>query len=187
MKRLIGGLVMIAGIAWPFAVYFGAGHWSPRAFAVLLGALWLLRLLSTGVRRPGQRSMAVAALLFCLLLGLADSSLLLRWYPVLLSGVLLLLFAGSLRHGMPIVERLARLTEPDLPPAAVAYTRRVTAVWAGFFLLNGSVCAGLALWAPLTWWTLYTGLLAYLLMGALFAGEWLLRQRVRRRVELVSA
>jgi len=38
----------------------------------------------------------------------------------------------------------------------------------------------LNIWAPLSWWTLYTGLIAYGLMGLLFAGEWLVRQRVRR-------
>lgn len=180
MKRLLGALVVIAGVAWPFAVYAGAGRWSPRAFAAALGALWLLRLLS-GARQPGQRALAAAGLAFCAVLAAADSAALLQWYPVLLSALLLALFAGSLYRGMPVVERLARLTEPELPPAAVAYTRRVTAVWAGFFLFNGSLCAALALWAPLAWWTLYTGLIAYLLMGLLFAGEWLVRRRVRRR------
>ncbi|MOA12225.1 hypothetical protein D3C78_1321990 [compost metagenome] len=61
------------------------------------------------------------------------------------------------------------------------YTRRVTQVWALFFLANGLVVIALNLWAPLSWWTLYTGLIAYGLMGLLFAGEWLVRQRVRRQ------
>ena len=60
------------------------------------------------------------------------------------------------------------------------YTRRVTQAWCLFFLFNALTAAGLALWAPLAWWTLYTGVIAYGLMGLLFAGEWLVRQRVRR-------
>jgi uncharacterized membrane protein len=40
--------------------------------------------------------------------------------------------------------------------------------------------AALTLWAPLSWWTLYNGLIAYFIMGILFAGEWLLRRRLRR-------
>jgi uncharacterized membrane protein len=51
----------------------------------------------------------------------------------------------------------------------------------GFFVINGTIAAALTLWAPLAWWTLYNGLIAYLLMGLLFAGEWLVRQRVRGR------
>jgi len=130
---------------------------------------------------PGSVLTAVVALGFCLLLGLFNSPLLLRWYPVLVSGFMLSLFGLSLIYGPPVIERLARLSEPDLPEIAVRYTRQVTQVWSLFFLCNGLLAAALTLWAPLSWWTLYNGLIAYGLMGLLFAGEWLLRQRVRGR------
>ena len=68
----------------------------------------------------------------------------------------------------------------DLPPAAVRYTRVVTWVWVGFFAFNGSMSAALTLWAPLSWWTLYNGMISYALMGMLFGGEWVFRQRLRR-------
>lgn len=178
-NRLIGFGLLLAGLAYPFAVYLGLEHLSPRLFALLLGALWLARILG-GQQTPLSRTLAVVALLFCLLLGVAGEPALLRWYPVLISLALLGLFAGSLCAGMPIIERLARLSEPELPPAAVRYTRQVTWVWVGYFVINAGIASGLALWAPLSWWTLYTGLIAYLLMGLLFAGEWLVRQRIRK-------
>lgn len=177
-SRLIALGLLLAGLAYPFAVYLGLEHLSPRLFALLLGALWLARMFS-GRQTPLSRTLAMVALLFCLLLGLAGEPALLRWYPVLISLALLGLFTGSLCSGMPIIERLARLSEPELPPAAVRYTRQVTWVWVGYFVVNASIASGLALWAPLSWWTLYTGLIAYLLMGLLFAGEWLVRQRIR--------
>jgi uncharacterized membrane protein len=179
MRRLFALLVLLAGLLYPFAVYYGMEHLSPRLFALLLGGLWLARAL-TQPRKPGSRWMAGSALAFCLLLGLADTPELLRWYPVLLNALLLALFGLSLKFGPPLIERLARLSEPDLPERAVRYTRSVTQVWAGFFLLNGLVVVALNVWAPLSWWTLYTGLIAYGLMGLLFAGEWLVRQRIRR-------
>lgn len=178
-NRLIGLGLLLAGLAYPFVVYFGLEHLSPRLFALLLGTLWLARLCS-GKQTPLGYTVAATALLFCLLLGLAGEPALLRWYPVLISLALFGLFAGSLVSGMPIIERLARLSEPELPPAAVRYTRLVTWVWLGYFIINAGIASGLALWAPLSWWTLYTGLIAYLLMGLLFAGEWLVRQRVRK-------
>lgn len=178
-RRLVGLGLLLASLAYPFAVYAGMEHLSPRLFAALLGALWLARVLC-GKQTVLSRTTAAAALLFCLLLGLADSGRLLLWYPVLINLALLGLFAGSLVFGPPIIERLARLSEPDLPPAAIRYTRQVTLVWVGFFISNASIATALALWAPLSWWTLYTGLIAYLLMGVLFAGEWLVRQRVRK-------
>lgn len=179
VHRLIGLGLLLVGLTYPFIVYLGMGHLSPRLFALMLGTLWLARALSPR-QTPLSRTLSIAALSFCLVLALADSSILLLGYPVLINLALLALFAGSLCSGMPIIERLARLQEPELPPSAVRYTRKVTWVWAGFFSVNAAIATGLALWAPLTWWTLYTGLIAYLLMGLLFAGEWLVRQRVRK-------
>lgn len=175
MSRLFSAALVLVGVLYPFAVYFGTEHVSTRQFGLLLGALWLARALSG----QGQKNLAWIALAFCAVMIALGDARLLRWYPVLISAGLLAVFSLSLRHGMPVVERLARLTDPDLPPRAVRYTRQVTQAWSLFFLLNGLLAAGLALWAPLTWWTLYTGLIAYVLMGLLFAGEWMLRQRVR--------
>jgi uncharacterized membrane protein len=180
MSRLIGLGLLLAGLLYPFAVYYGMEHFAPWQFGLLLGGLWLARAL-TGGRRPGSLWMAVAAIAFCLLLALFDSPLLLRWYPVLISGFMLALFGLSLKYGPPVVERLARLSEPELPDKAIRYTRQVTIAWCVFFLCNGLLAAALTLWAPLSWWMLYNGLISYGLMGLLFAVEWLLRQRVRGR------
>ena len=178
MSRLIGLGLLLAGLLYPFAVYFGMEHFAPWQFGLLLGSLWLARAL-LGARKPGSLWMAIGAIAFCLLLALLDSPLLLRWYPVLISAFMLALFGLSLKYGPPMVERLARLREPQLPAKAIIYTRQVTIVWCVFFLCNGLLAAALTLWAPLKWWMLYTGLISYGLMGLLFAIEWLMRQRVR--------
>ena len=44
-------------------------------------------------------------------------------------------------------------------------------------MLNGGVAAVLALAAPLSVWALYTGLIAYLLIGLLGATEYVIRKR----------
>ena len=178
MSRLIGLGLLLAGLLYPFAVYFGMEHFAPWQFGLLLGSLWLARA-RFGTRKPGSLWMAITAIAFCLLLALFDSPLLLRWYPVLISAFMLGLFGLSLIVGPPIIERLARLREPQLPAKAIVYTRKVTIVWCVFFFCNGLLAAALTLWAPLSWWMLYTGLISYGLMGLLFAIEWLIRQRVR--------
>jgi uncharacterized membrane protein len=99
----------------------------------------------------------------------------------MVSAVLLAVFASSLLRPPTIIERIARLSEPELPPQGVAYTRRVTQVWCGFFVANGAVALATVLWGSEELWLLYNGLLAYVFMGALFAAEWLLRQRMRAR------
>ncbi|MFW3896542.1 hypothetical protein [Pseudomonas putida] len=180
MKRLVGLGLVVAGLGYPFAVHFGMAHFAPWQFGLLLGSLWLARAL-TQPHNPGGRWMALVAIAFCALLAVLDDPALLRWYPVLISAFMLALFGASLKFGPPVAERLARLSDPELPEKAVRYTRQVTQVWSGFFLVNGLVAAALTLWAPLAWWTLYNGLIAYCAMGLLFAIEWLVRQRVRGR------
>jgi uncharacterized membrane protein len=122
----------------------------------------------------------VAVALYALLAGRAEG---LRYYPVVVNALLLSAFAGSLWRGMPVIERMARLTEPDLSPQAVSYTRRVTGVWCLFFLFNGLVALFTAIWGSFELWTLYNGFLSYILMAALFGAEWLVRRRVRGRHE----
>ena len=103
------------------------------------------------------------------------------FYPVLVNAAFLSIFALSLKSSQSIIERLARLREPDLPPQAVAYTRKVTLAWCIFFVINGLI----ALWTTQQdrmIWTAYNGAISYLLMGLMFAGEWLLRQRMRKKL-----
>ena len=178
-RRLTPLLLPLAGVLYPFAVYFGMTRIAPPLFALVLGGIWLLRA-PTLLRQPGGCWMLGVALGYCALLAISGESSLLRWYPTLISLFLLLAFGSSLVVGMPVAERIARAREPDLPDAAVPYTRKVTQAWAGFFVFNAATSAALTLYAPLAWWTLYNGLIVYFIMGALFAGEWLLRRRLRR-------
>jgi uncharacterized membrane protein len=118
------------------------------------------------------------------LLGLAAvfwrDSLSLQFYPVLVNLMFLLLFALSLTQEQSLIERLARRLEPELPASGVRYTRKVTVAWCLFFVVNGAI----SLWsigAGEKIWALYNGLIAYLLMGLMFVGEWLIRRRAQSR------
>ena len=100
----------------------------------------------------------------------------LQSYPILLSLGLFCVFGYSLVRPPTVVERIARLREPDLPQDAIPYLRGVTLVWLVFFLANAAVSAATALSGSLELWTLYNGFLSYLIMGALFAGELVVRR-----------
>ena len=179
MKRIRLLLLALISLAYPLAVYLLLGRFEPRWLALLLCALALLRAFAT--REPMWLWAAVATGLLAGWTYVANSALPLKLYPVVINAVLLLVFSLSLRFGPPIIERLARLREPGLPPHAVVYVRHVTQVWCGFFLFNGSVALATALWASERVWALYNGLIAYVLIGTLFAVEWLVRQRVKAR------
>lgn len=180
MRKLLNIAMAMVGVLYPFLVYYGMDRVAPPLFALLLGAAWLIRAPWLW-HEPGGRWMLGVALAYCALLAVSGEAALLRWYPTLISLVLLGVFGLSLKFGPPVVERIARVREPELPAAAIPYTRKVTWVWVGFFVWNAGTSAVLTLWAPLSWWTLYNGFLVYFIMGPLFIGEWLVRQRVRAR------
>jgi uncharacterized membrane protein len=177
-------LLTAATVAYPLVVYLGFGRWNPAWLALALAGLLFLRAL--GSRDLVWAAAGVGALLLGAAAGLGGSWVPLKLYPVMVSAVLLAVFGFSLRHPPTIIERIARLREPQLPPQAVAYTRKVTLAWCGFFLANGAVSAATALWASDQFWVLYNGLLSYLLVGAFFGIEWLLRQRMRARLATAS-
>lgn len=168
---------VVLSLAYPLLVYLSLGRFEPRWLALLLFTVAVLRAVST--RQAVWLVAAAGAGLLALLGSVFNQALPLKLYPALVNAVMLAVFAASLRYPPTAVERIARLTEPDLPDFAVRYTRRVTQVWCGFFILNGLLALLTALYAPTRVWALYNGLLAYVMMGMLFAGEWLVRRRVK--------
>ena len=173
--------VAAASVAYPLVVWLALGHVGPRWIALGLAGLALARAALT--RERFWMAAAAAVLLLAAAGAWTDGWVPLKLYPVVVNLALLGAFAASLRRGPSAIERLARLREPALPPAAIAYTRRVTQVWCGFFAANAAVSAATALWADAAGWALYNGLVAYLLMGLLMGGEWLVRRRVRARAD----
>lgn len=177
MNRVRAAVLLVLSLAYPLLVYLAMGHFEPRWMALLLCALALLRAVAT--RQPLWWVAAAGSALLALIATAFNQLLPIKLYPALVNGVLLAVFATSLRCPPSAIERIARMSEPELPAAAVAYTRKVTWVWCGFFVVNGALALATALWASERVWALYNGLLAYVMMGVLFAGEWCVRQRVK--------
>ncbi|WGL15280.1 hypothetical protein PVT68_10915 [Microbulbifer bruguierae] len=187
MSRLAQVILVLVVTAYPLAVYFGIQYLSLGALLALLLAVAGLRLLLISSEKHSVGGRIGAGALAAILAAVAATSWLrgdsqgLLWYPVFCNLLMLGIFVHSLLfQSQTVIERLARLREPNLPPSGIAYTRRVTQVWCGFFIANGAIAAGTAVNGDLSLWTLYNGLISYLLMGLLLAGEWLLRSRVRR-------
>jgi len=179
MQTLARVLLVLLSLAYPFIIYWGLQSFDAALLLPLLLLLITLRWFSDVT--SGQRlALALVALGLLLVVVLTGERVGLKVYPVLMNLSFLGLFWSSLYAPQTVIERLARLKEPDLPDSGVRYTRKVTAVWCVFFAVNGGIAAATVWLADEQLWLLYNGLIAYLLMGALFAGEWLVRQWVRR-------
>ncbi len=129
--------------------------------------------------RPGLRSLGWLPILPASMLVLAawlDSRGFVLVVPAALSGAFLLAFGATLWRGPPMVERFARLQDPDLTPAEVAWCRLWTWIWCVFFCLNAAIGLSLAALGALLAWATYNGLVSYVVMGLLFALEYAIRK-----------
>ena len=172
-----------AGIViYPFLVYFAQPYLTPGllvAAAAGTSGLHLLRHSGRGLM-PSWVFLLIPGVLVGLLA--ARPALAAQAYPPLVSLCLAATFSWSLAYPPTAIERIARLTVPDLPPDAIAYTRTVTKVWIVFFLANAVIASACALWFPVAVWTLWTGLVSYLLIGGLIGAEMVVRRRRMPRV-----
>ena len=174
-------------LAYPLLVYAALKRTSPRAVALFALALLAARAALAGrhawigYARAWATPVAGLALVFAATALWNDRTSLLV-APALGSFALLAAFGRSLRAGREsTVEAIARVQLGVLEAADRRYCRRVTAVWCGFFLANGLAALGLAVFGSIEAWALYTGLLSYLAVAALYAAEYVYRQwRFRR-------
>lgn len=175
-----GRLRALLPLAYPFLAFAALRGLEPRQVAIGLGAVVGLRAVTAWRWPPpadARRLVAPAAILACVavLAGLSNGELWLLLLPAIMNAALLLVFARTLFGGPTLIETIARMQVGELPPEEVVYCRRVTQVWCAFFVANGGVALWLALRPDPLLWTLYTGLISYLLVGLLFSIEFTVR------------
>jgi len=109
----------------------------------------------------------------------------LKLYPVFINSFMLFLFGASLFNPPTAVFKIALLSDSSIRnsvhySAIENYCRNVTKVWCIFFALNASISLITFLYAPNWVWAIYNGFISYILMGILFAVEWLVRKKVQK-------
>lgn len=180
MLRLLAALLWLASLAYPFLWWlFNQEPYLMRFLAFAMAILWAIR---GFFAVAAFRVIAFSVAIIFLIAAISRQSQWLLWYPFMVNGLMLGIFSMSLR-GMPMIERFARLHHSNLPEQAIPYLRKVTWLWCGFFIFNGSVIAILIAIGNYRAWAIYTGFIAYVLMGALLFGEYIYRITVLKKRE----
>jgi len=175
----LSALVALLTLGYPILVLVGTRYVPPAALVAVLCILVAARLI-VGQRSPFD--LVLTAAVACeILLSSLEPAIALRTYPLLVNLGLAAAFACTLRSPPPMIERFARVATPVLPDAAIPYLRSVTIAWVCFFLANATVAAWTVAYGTLEQWALYNGFIAYLLIGAMVAGELLVRRWVLGR------
>lgn len=169
-------------IFWPLIVFATLRAGYLNVFLVVSLVLLLTRALLVGLNKKAITTDVVASAVGGMLMGAAllfEIDEIALWYPVLVNLVFGLTFACSLFEEKTIIQKFAELQINPLPSEAVRYTRNVTKLWIVFFALNGLVAVSTVIYGDLSLWTLYNGCISYVLIGLLFAGEFIYRKKIK--------
>lgn len=173
--KLFAVIITLLMVFYPFAVVWALSQQKLLWISLLLIIVSVLRYFM----QPNRLFLPLTILaLFCGAVSVVTQSEYgLKFYPVLMSLGTCAIFAFTLYSPPSMIERFARLHQPDLPESGVAWTKKVTQVWCVFLLFN-AICALItALFFSTKIWAIYNGFISYLFMGILLLGEFILRKR----------
>ncbi len=186
MKRIFTWFIVLLVLCYPFAIYFGLSHFSPRYIAVGLAFIFLLRFIlfkSTASSRSKISLILITAAGIVISVAgiISNNSLIIKLYPFVINLLMFGIFFNSILHPPTIIEKLAKIKTPNLPPEAIKYTRKVTITWCWFFVINGLIALWTTLFTSIKIWTFYNGFLSYIFIGIIFVTEYICRQRVKKK------
>ena len=174
LRRALGALFLVA---YPVVAHVAIAEGIPP----LARAAWLCLAAFLFLAVPGVWG-AVGALAVTATLLVADAETLLKFPPVIFNLALAVWFGRSLLPGEePVIGWFARLQRGEnLPEELARYTRGLTILWTLFFVAVSALSVALAVFADPAAWSLFANGIDYLLVGALFVGEYVYR-RLRYR------
>jgi uncharacterized membrane protein len=164
-----------------FAAYPAVAHFGKAMSALaLLAALIAYLLASAWIHQPLR--WLVPPLVGGMVYWLSPPALWLLFVPpIVINLALAWVFGRTLWRGrVPLISRFALMEQATLSAEVAAYTRLLTWLWTALFVGAAAISFVLALSGHHDAWSLFTNLINYLLVGALFLGEFAYR-RVRFR------
>jgi uncharacterized membrane protein len=172
-RKIIAAIFAIIICLHPFFIYFGLKIYSSRLVALFIGILITIHFFVKD-KSIYQVHLLISFLIIiamCVLSAFLNSNIFILYLPCFISVILLASFGYSLLYPPTTVETFARILVSELSPEEIIYCRRVTMIWILFFLLNGTTALYTACCTSLALWSLYNGLIAYIVMGLLFGAE----------------
>jgi uncharacterized membrane protein len=160
-------------IAYPAVAHFG----TPATALALLATLAVYIVASFCFRHP-LRWLVPPAAVVAVFWASPPVAWLLFVPPIVINVMLAWLFGRTLVHGrVPLIERFAQIEQGALSAELAIYTRMLTWVWTLLFIAAALLSSALAMSGHRDAWSLFTNFINYLLVGALFLGEFAYRRR----------
>lgn len=105
----------------------------------------------------------------------------LKYYPAFINLLVFSIFFLSTFTDETIIQKFAKMMEgKELPDIVKDYTRKLTYIWCVFLMCN-FVVSFATIFMSAKIWTIYNGFVSYMLTGLLFAVEYIIRLRFKRK------
>ncbi len=181
LRSVISSLIFLL---YPYLVYRGVKEGVVWFAPAVIASIYFYQAVKARSRRVRVQKIAIVIILF--LGAIFYQDLMAKLIPIIIQLSLMLFFGKTLLKGKgpSLVERFAQLEFPEIPPVLKRYCRHLTMMWTGFFAFNIVTCVLLALFAPVEWWAIFTGVLIFLLTAILMVSEYIWRFFLFRRIEL---
>jgi uncharacterized membrane protein len=209
MKKILKALFYVIAAAYPILVFtllviFKVDTKVLSLCIIALAAAFFLS--ATGSKKTDKNEKAklewkpfissalfLSAGLFCFITG---KEFFLKLYSVVINITMLFVFGSTLFMPPNIIFRFATLADKSIKDSPYEkqiykYCRNVTLIWCSFFILNGTAAClttfadkifGLSPETARQIWAVYNGGISYCLMGMLFAGEFIVRKIVNKKM-----
>ncbi|WP_440617531.1 hypothetical protein [Cysteiniphilum sp. 6C5] len=188
LRSLTTLIIAIAILLYPFVIFFGIQFLSVQGLSLIILCLFGLRAIFSHnndhniMPKYALFTLSGIGITISLLAMLSLNIVFIKLYPVAMNLAFLSIFFASLFAKENIIYQFAKKTSrKPLPHFVSAYTRKVTIAWCVFFMLNALVSCYSALFSSLHVWTIYNGLVSYILIGAFFVCEFIVRIFVKRK------
>jgi uncharacterized membrane protein len=173
-------LVLALVLAYPVLAYVSIDNLGIRMASLVL---LVLLLGSTLVRMVAVRALWRPLLLQAAAVGLilgagyvTRSPFYMKLVPALIALSASANFFLSLRK-VPVIESIARMQKPELPPDEVRYTRTWTHLWGWTMAADAVICLAAAMQDSLKLWLILCFPVSYVLIGLVFCTEYVIRKK----------
>jgi len=147
----------------------------------------------TGISKKSKTKDVSFFLNFALILGLGvlcfiiNSAFILKFYPLLINIIFLIIFGKTLFFPPNMIFRFALMQDKTIRGSLNenridGYCRKVTYVWCGFFFINGCIAAWTIFSGSNMFWFIYNGGISNIMIGAIFAVEFIIRKIVQKKM-----
>ncbi|MCK5830834.1 MAG: hypothetical protein KAH20_11090 [Methylococcales bacterium] len=175
LKAIKGTIITCLFIAYPYLIYKGIENGLSWIAPTIFATIYFVQALAAKSTQLRVKKIIIA---ITLMLGAYYlQTITAKIIPVLIQLMLMYFFGRTLLEGKgpPLIESFARLEFPEFPEYVSPYCKKLTIIWTSFFAMNAVMCVLLAVWGSNYWWTLYSGVFIYVMIGILSVAEFFYR------------